>query len=79
MHPFSPDFSVMTDTELDNKMTELAKKINIAMRGGNYGLISQMQLLYNDYLEERAKREQAKLQELLKANNRDFDDIIDIG
>ena len=79
MHPFSPDFGTMTDTELDSKMTELAKKINIAMRGGNYSLISQMQMLYNDYLEERTKREQHKLQEMLKANNKDFDDIIDIG
>ena len=79
MHPFSPDFSTITDTELDNKLTELAKKINIANRSGNYNLIHQMQLLYNDYLEERAKRDQAKLQEMLKANNRDFDDIIDIG
>lgn len=79
MHPFSPDFSTITDTELDNKLTELAKKINIANRGGNFNLIYQMQLLYNDYLEERARRDQAKLQEMLKANNRDFDDIIDIG
>jgi hypothetical protein len=78
MHPLSPDFSAMSDTELYNKLTDLGKKIALAARA-NSGAVMQMRILYNEYMEEHMRREQAKLAETLKQNGQDFDDIIDVG
>ena len=78
MHPLTPDLSKLTDTELQTKITELGKKIMAAMRTNSTALV-QMQMLYQDYLAENRAREDKKLEEMLKANSKSFDDIIDIG
>ena len=79
MHPLGPDLTALTDTELQSKVMELAKKLSASYRMGNAGLIHQVQMLYNECLEEQNTRERKKMEELLKSNNRDFDDIIDVN
>jgi hypothetical protein len=79
MHPLGPDVAQMTDTELQNKILELGKKLNLAMRMGNDSLVNQIQMLYYGFLEEQQLRERKKMEELMKSNGRDFDDIIDVG
>jgi hypothetical protein len=78
MHPLSPDFSTIKDVDLQSKITELAKLMMYASRQSSTAL-AQMQMLYQDYLEENQRRETIKLQDMLKANTQNFDDIIDIG
>lgn len=79
MHPLAPDVTKLTDTELQSKILELGKKMNTAFRMGDPNLIGQIQMLYNEMLEEQTKRERRKIEELMKSNGKDFDDIIDIG
>lgn len=79
MHPLGPDVKSFTDSELQSKIQELSKKLNTAYRMGNPGLIGQIQMLYNEMIEEQTLRERVKLEELLKSNGKDFDDIIDVG
>lgn len=50
-----------------------------AYRMGSTDLVHQIELMYNDYLEEQNKRERAKMEEAMKSSGRDFDDIIDIN
>lgn len=79
MHPLGPDVTQYTDTELQNKILELGKKLTTAMRMGNSSLISQIQMLYNESIEERNRRDRVKVEELLKSGGKKFDDIIDVS
>mgnify|MGYP003624296547 FL=1 len=78
MHPLGQDTSAMTDTEIQVKVLELGKKLSASYRIGNPELTRQVQLLYNDYLEEQQTRDRKKMEELLKSNDNDFGDIINI-
>lgn len=78
MHPLGPELSQATDTEIQSKVMELGKKLSASYRMGNPELTRQVQMLYNDYLEEQSTRERKKMEELLKSNDSDFDDIIDV-
>lgn len=78
MHPFAPDFSTLTDAELAKQMAELNRKLMAATRGGS-SVVAQMRLLNDDYLEESNRRADKKMRDMLAANNKSFDDIIDIG
>jgi len=79
MHPLGPDVTLFTDTELQNKILELGKKMNTALRMGDSNLIHQVQMLYYGFLEEQSNRERKKMEELMKDNGSDFDDIIDVN
>ena len=79
MHPLAPDVTQFTDTELQTKILELGKKMNVAFRMGNGNLINQVQMLYNEMVEEQSRRERLKMEDLMKSNGEDFDDIINIG
>ena len=65
MHPLGQDTSAMTDTEIQVKVLELGKKLSASYRIGNPELTRQVQLLYNDYLEEQQTRDRKKMEELL--------------
>jgi gamma-glutamyl:cysteine ligase YbdK (ATP-grasp superfamily) len=79
LHPLAVDASELTDSELDKKVQELSKKLMMANRMGNYELIQQVQMLLNDYQEAQRTRERKQLEETLRDNDSDFDDIIDVG
>jgi hypothetical protein len=79
MHPLAPDASGFSDAELQQKIIELNKKRATAYRMGSSDLIHQIELMYNDYLEEQNKRERHKMEEAMKSSGRDFDDIIDVN
>ena len=79
MHPLGPDLSKVTDSELQAKVMDLTKKLSASYRMGNPELTHQVRMLYDECLEEQRARESKKLEELMKSNGSDFDDIIDIG
>lgn len=78
MHPLAPDVTKLTDSELQEKITELGKKLFASYRMGNANLTNQVQMLYNEHLEEQQTRERKRIEELLKSNDGDFGDIIDV-
>ena len=79
MHPLTPNLQELTDTELQNKVFELAKKLRTAHIMGNQYLLSQVQMMYNDYLEENMRRDRNKLNNAMDAAGKSFDSIIDIN
>jgi hypothetical protein len=76
-HPLINDIGDLTLDQLQNKINDLNKKLNIAMRGGNAALIGQIQMA----LETFNNKYQTKLQEQQNKNGAgpDFSDKINIS
>ncbi len=77
MHPLSPDLSKLNTEELHQKYNDLQKRLQQSMQFGNYGMISQLQLLLSDYQYEMNVRNRKQLEEIFK-DNPSFSKIIDI-
>ena len=71
-HPLIPNLDGLTAEELLDKITELNKKLSIAMRGGNHYLCNQLRMAIESY--------QTKYSEKLRGGPATpFNDIIDIS
>jgi hypothetical protein len=76
-HPLAPDLSKMSLDELNQKHSDLVKRISSAYRMGSADMVSQLQMLMNDYQEEIRRRGERALDEMQK-NSKQFKNIIDI-
>jgi hypothetical protein len=76
-HPLIPNLDTLTLEELGVKVSELHKKLGIAMRSGNGNLCNQIRMALESY----QNKHMAKLQESYNSSELDkkFDDIIDIS
>lgn len=73
-HPLINDIGDLDANQLMDKITELNKKLTMAMRMGNASLINQVQMALESY--------QGKLKEMQAAErnkNNKFEDKIDIS
>ena len=71
-HPLIPNLDEFTEQELLDKITELNKKLSIALRTGNAHLCNQLRMAIESY--------QNKYQEKLRKKPDDgFADIINIS
>jgi hypothetical protein len=71
-HPLIKDLSDLTPEQLLDKITELNRKLGIAMGMGNHHLCNQIRMAIESH--------QTKYQEKIRRNdNTNFDDIIDIS
>lgn len=71
-HPLISGLDELKPDQLMEKITELSRKLNIAMSMGNYDLCNQIRMALESY--------QSKYQEKIrKDSNTNFDDIIDIS
>jgi hypothetical protein len=71
-HPLIPSLDGATPEELLEKITELNKKLSMAMRSGNGYLCNQLRMAIESY--------QNKYQEKLRGGpGTAFDDVIDIS
>jgi hypothetical protein len=77
MHPLTPDLGGLTDAELQKKYNEITSKLGMAYKMGNYALVSQLQMLAEDYGIEVQTRQQKLMEDLLKKDDK-FKDIIEI-
>jgi hypothetical protein len=78
MHPLASDLTQLTNEELSAKVGELNKRLQFANRMGHTGMISQIQLLLENYMVEQQNRHQKMMDDLQK-NNKNFTDKIDIA
>lgn len=78
MHPLAPDLSKFTDDELQKKRTELQNRLMFSYRMGNSDLVTQLQLLLQDYDAEVQARNQKLMDQMAKAN-KNFGNIINIS
>lgn len=71
-HPLIPNLDGLAAEELLEKITELNKKLSIAMRSGNHYLCNQLRMAIESY--------QAKYNEKLRGGpSTSFNDVIDIS
>lgn len=75
-HPLIGDIEHLTIDELSLKITELNKKLNIAMRSGNADLCNQIRMAIETY---RGKYMQKSQDLLNKGKSNNFNDMIDIS
>lgn len=73
-HPLIGDLNDLTLEELGSKITELNKKLSIAMRSGNAHLCNQLRMALESY----NTKYQEKLQQSYKDATANFDDKINI-
>lgn len=76
-HPLSPDFTKLTNEELQEKLSKLQNQMIFASRSGNGELVGQMQLVLNDLNLEMERRNQKILADLEKKSP-GFSDKINI-
>lgn len=77
MHPLTPDLSKLSLEELNQKYSDLLKRITFAYRAGSGEMVSQLQMLMEDYQAEIQVRN-AKALEDMEKNSKNFKNIIDI-
>ena len=77
MHPLTPDLSNLNDAELQKKYQEITSKLGMAYKMGNHALISQLQMIAEDYGFELQARQQKLMDDMLKKDTK-FKDIIEI-
>jgi hypothetical protein len=76
-HPLVPNLDDLSLEQLGTKISELHKKLGIAMRSGNGHLCNQIRMVLESY----QNKHQAKLEETFRNTEleKKFDDIIDIA
>ena len=78
---FNPLISAPTDlkdSELDTKIFDLTKKYYIANNLGQGGVAGQIAMAIETYKEEQFRRQQAATQNLIKNQDTDFNDLINV-
>lgn len=73
-HPLIGDLNNLTMEELSSRISDLNRKLSIAMRSGNGHLCNQMRMAIESY----QNKYQEKLQESYKKSDANFDDKIQI-
>jgi ribonuclease HIII len=73
-HPLIGNIDHLTEDELSEKINELNRKLNMAIRSGNGHMCNQLRMA----IESFQSKYQQKLQEARKGQSTNFDDKIDI-
>lgn len=77
-HPLSEDPRKLKDQDLDNKIQELSKKFHLAAKMGQGGVCNQILSILDMYKEESQRRHAENMQSLVKKQNKDLDDLINV-
>ncbi len=73
-HPLIGNIDHLTEDQLSEKINELSRKLNMAVRSGNGHMCNQLRMA----IESFQSKYQQKLQEARKGQSTNFDDKIDI-
>lgn len=73
-HPLESDLSVLSDSEVENKLRELSQKYFVAARLGNRELLTQLSTFVTIYKQEMSKRYANRGKEL----DNDLDQLINV-
>ncbi len=82
-HPLAGNLRELDDGKLDDRIKDLAKKINFAYRSSP-SVVPQMQMMMEDLQAERGRREKEKMEKVMQqakeanGDTSNWDDIIDI-
>ena len=78
-NPLVEDLTHLKDTDLDSRMTDLNKKYGIAMRLGNGSVAMQIAVVLEQLRDEVQRRQIESSKKLLQKQNKDLDDLINVG
>jgi hypothetical protein len=81
MHPLTGNLQNLNDNDLNEKIKQLHQRLLWAY-AASPNSVSQIQLLLDDYAEERSRRDNVAMEKLMNQNkdkSKDWNDIIDIG
>jgi hypothetical protein len=77
-HPLLTSPKELKDADLDSKIMELTKKYYIASNLGQGGVANQIAIALDMYREEQYSRQQKATASLIKKQNKDLDDLINV-
>jgi hypothetical protein len=77
MHPLINNLTELPDDQLEKKIFELNNRISLARRSGS-SILSQLYLCLEDYQAEFSRRQEVKMNEIMK-NNKSLGDVINIS
>jgi hypothetical protein len=78
-NPLLEDLTRLKDTEIDSRINDLNKKYNIAMRMGNSAIAQQIAVVIEALRDENTRRQYEASKKLLQKQNKDLDDLINVG
>jgi hypothetical protein len=77
-HPLLEDPSLLKDQDLDAKIFDLSKKYGIAARMGQGGACQQIITALETYKAEQQSRQNKSMSDMMKKQNGNLDDLINI-
>jgi len=77
-HPLLDSPAKIKDQELENKILDLTRKYHTATSMGQGAICQQIVIILETFKEEQRKRQQAAMQDGMKKQNKDLDDLINV-
>jgi len=77
-HPLLDNPAKIKDQELENKILDLTKKYHTAASMGQGTICQQILLILEVFKEEQRKRQQEAIQNGMRKQNKDLDDLINV-
>ena len=78
-NPLLPDLTHLKDADLEEKLSELNRKLGIAYRLGNGGVVNQISIALEALRDEMSRRQSEASKKLLQKQNKDLDGLINVG
>lgn len=78
-HPLLDDPRKIRDQDLDDKIQELTKKYFVAARMGQGGVCGQILAALEMYKGEAERRRLESMKSIMKKQNKDLDDLINVN
>jgi hypothetical protein len=78
-NPLLDDFTQLKDADLESRMVDLNKKYSIALRTGNSHLAQQVGMVIEAVRQETLRRQAEATKKLMQKQNKDLDDLINVG
>ena len=77
-HPLLASPTELKDTDLEQKILDLSKKYFIAARMGQGSVCDQLSMALAMYREEQSRRQHEATRTLVKDQDKDLDDLINV-
>ena len=77
-HPLIAPPVELKDSDLEQKIVDLSKKYFIAARMGQHGVCNQLSMALDMYKQEQSRRQRESTKTLIKDQDKDLDDLINV-
>jgi hypothetical protein len=77
-HPLIDSPAKLKDQDLENKILDLSRKYGIAANMGQGGVCQQIIIMLDMLKTEQSRRQQQNMSSVMKKQNKDLDDLINV-